>query len=140
MEKTQMKESRRKIKRIGKKVGNVVVIMQAISVVFAVAICVNMFDSLVRSMQKKICTDGTNMLAYELSRISADDDINQVLDGLKERMGCEFTIFEGDTRAYSTVTKNGERVVGTKLSSDLKDIVLKQGQAYVREADILFST
>ena len=140
MEKTQMKESRRKIKRIGKKVGNVVVIMQAISVVFAVAICVNMFDSLVRSMQKKICTDGTNMLAYELSRISADDDINQVLDGLKERMGCEFTIFEGDTRAYSTVTKNGERVVGTKLASDLIDIVLKQGQAYVGEADILGST
>ena len=140
MEKTQMKESRRKIKRIGKKVGNVVVIMQAISVVFAVAICVNMFDSLVRSMQKKICTDGTNMLAYELSRISADDDINQVLDGLKERMGCEFTIFEGYTRAYSTVTKNGERVVGTKLASDLIDIVLKQGQAYVGEADILGST
>ena len=140
MEKTQMKESRRKIKRIGKKVGNVVVIMQAISVVFAVAICVNMFNSLVRSLQQEICTNGTSMLAHELERISAEDDINQVLDGLKERMGCEFTIFEGDTRAYSTVTKNGERVVGTKLASNLIDIVLKQGQSYVGEADILGST
>lgn len=65
-----MKEGRRKTRRIGKKVGNVVVIMQAVSVIFAVAVCVNMFNSLVRSMQEKICTDGTNMLAYELGRAS----------------------------------------------------------------------
>lgn len=135
-----MKEGRKKNKRIGKKVGNVVVIMLAVSIVFAVAVCVTMFNALVRSLQQKICTNGTSMLAYELGRISADDDINQVLDGLKERMGCEFTIFEGDTRAYSTVTKNGERVVGTKLADNLIDIVLKQGQAYVGEADILGST
>ncbi len=135
-----MKEGRKKNKRIGKKVGNVVVIMLAVSIVFAVAVCVTMFNALIRSLQQKICTNGTSMLAYELGRVSADDDINQVLDGLKERMGCEFTIFEGDTRAYSTVTKNGERVVGTKLADNLIDIVLKQGQAYVGEADILGST
>ncbi|MCI9003689.1 MAG: methyl-accepting chemotaxis protein [Lachnospiraceae bacterium] len=135
-----MKEGRKKNKRIGKKVGNVVVIMLAVSIVFAVAICVTMFNSLVRRLQVEICTDGTNMLAYELERTSAEDNMNQVLDGLKERMDCEFTIFEGDTRAYSTVMKNGERVVGTKLSDDLADIVLKQGKAYVGEADILGST
>ena len=134
------KESRRKLRRIGKKVGNVVVIMQAISVVLAVAVCVSMYNSLVRSMQEKICTNGTNLLAYELSRVSEEDDLNQVLDGLKKRQGCEFTIFDGDTRAYSTVTKNGERVVGTKLASNLVDIVLKQGQSYVGEAEILDET
>lgn len=134
------KRGRRKLKRIGKKVGNVVVIMQAISVVLAVTICVSMYNSLVRSMQQKICTNGTNLLAYELSRVSEGDDLNEVLDGLKKRQGCEFTIFEGDTRAYSTVTKNGERVVGTKLASNLVDIVLKQGQSYVGEAEILDET
>lgn len=134
------KKGGRKRKRIGKKVGNVVVIMQAISVVFAVAICVNMYNSLVRSMQEKICTNGTNLLAYELTRVTEGDDLNQVLDGLKKRQGCEFTIFKGDTRAYSTVTKNGERVVGTKLADNLVDTVLKQGQSYVGEADILGST
>lgn len=137
---SKRKTGGRKRKRIGKKVGNVVVVMQAISVVFAVAVCVNMYNSLVRSMQEKICTNGTNLLAYELSRVSEGDDLNQVLDGLKERQGCEFTIFEGDTRAYSTVTKNGERVVGTKLASNLIDIVLKQGQSYVGEAEILGET
>lgn len=134
------KKGRRKLKRIGKKVGNVVVIMQAISVVLAVTVCVSMYNSLVRSMQEKICTNGTNLLAYELSRVSEEDDLNQVLDGLKKRQGCEFTIFEGDTRAYSTVTKNGERVVGTKLVSNLVDIVLNQGQSYVGEAEILDET
>lgn len=137
MENAQATKKRKKNKRIGKKVGNVVVIMQAISVVFAVAVCVLMYNSLVRSMQEKICTNGTNMLALELEKISEGDDINGLLDTLKERMGCEFTIFEGDTRAYSTVTQNGERVVGTKLASNLCDIVLKQGQTYVGEADIL---
>lgn len=115
-------------------------IMQAISVVLAVTICVSMYNSLVRSMQEKICTNGTNLLAYELSRVSEGDDLNEMLDGLKKRQGCEFTIFEGDTRAYSTVTKNGERVVGTQLASNLVDIVLKQGQSYVGEAEILDET
>lgn len=137
MENVQTKKGEKKIRRIGKKVGNVVVIMQAISVVFAVAICVWMYNALVRSMQEEICTNGTNMLAYELSRAADGDDMNRMLDGLKERMGCEFTIFEGDTRAYSTVTQNGERVVGTKLASNLCDLVLEQGQTYVGEAEIL---
>lgn len=131
------KNGRKRGKRIAKKVGNVVVIMQAITIVLVVSICVNMYNSLVRSMQEKICTNGTNLLAYELSRVSEGDDLNQVLDGLKERQGCEFTIFEGDKRVYSTVTKNGERVVGTRLASDLADIVLKKGQTYVGEAEIL---
>ena len=137
MEKGQMAKNRRRNGRIAKKVGNVVVIMQAISVVFAVAVCVLMYNSLVRSMQEKICTNGTNMLALELNKVSDGEDVNQLLDELKARMGCEFTIFEGDTRAYSTVTQNGERVVGTKLASNLCDIVLEQGQTYVGEADIL---
>lgn len=130
-------EKSRKYRHIGRKVGNVVIIMLAISIILAVAVCVTMFNKLVRSMQTSVCTSGTNMLQHELGRISEDEDINLVLDGLKENMGCEFTIFEGDTRAYSTVTQNGERVVGTKLASNLCDIVLTQGQSYIGEADIL---
>lgn len=131
------KNGSKKRKRIGKKVGNVVAVMQAVSIILAVAICVKMYSSLVESMQKKICINGTNLLAYELSRVSEGDDLNQVLDGLKERQGCEFTIFEGDTRAYSTVTQNGKRVLGTKLAPQLVDIVLKKGQTYVGETEIL---
>lgn len=139
MEKRQMSEDKRnrKYMRIGRKVGNVVVIMQAISVVLAVATCVFMYSALIKNMQKNLCTTGTNMLEYELDWLLEEEDINQELDELKGYLGCEFTIFEGDTRAYSTITQNGERVVGTKLDSNLCDIVLKQGQSYVGETTIL---
>ena len=127
----------KKYKRIGQKVGNMVVIMQIVSVIFAVTMCVTMFRSLTTKMLKDRCTDGTNMLAYLLEQTTEDTDIDQLLDGLKSRMDCEFTIFEGDTRAYTTVIQDGKRVVGTKLSSSLSSIVLQQGQTYLGKATIL---
>ena len=99
--------AKRKYGHIGRKVGLVVAFMQIISVVLAVFICVFVFNGLVERMQKTRCTNGTNMLAYELGRASDGEDKNQLLDDLKERMGCEFTIFEGDTRAYSTFMQDG---------------------------------
>ena len=127
----------KKNRRIGQKVGKVVIIMQVVSVIFAVAMCVTMFRSLTTKMLKDRCTNGTNMLSYLLSQTGGGEDPNQLLDELKSRMGCEFTIFEGDTRAYTTVIQNGERVVGTKLSSSLSSTVLQQGQSYVGKAVIL---
>ena len=125
-----------KYKRIGAKVGRVVIIMQAISIAVVMLVCVFMYNSLVTKMQTDRCTNGTNMLAYELDKLSEGDDPNQLLDELKNRMGCEFTIFEGDIRAYTTVTQDGQRVVGTQLSSDLNKIVLQQGDTYVGESEI----
>ena len=136
MEKIQQPNSK-KYRRIGKKVGTMVVIMQMVSVFFAVAICITMFRSLATHMLETQCTNGTSMLAYTLSQTSEDADINQLLDDLKSRMGCEFTIFEGDTRAYTTVIQNGQRAVGTKLSSDLSSIILQQGKPYIGTATIL---
>ncbi len=127
----------KKNRRIGQKVGKVVIIMQVVSVIFAVAMCVTMFRSLTTKMLKDRCTNGTNMLAYLLSQTGGGEDPNQLLDELKSRMGCEVTIFEGDTRAYTTVIQDGERVVGTKLSSSLSGTVLQQGQSYVGKAIIL---
>ncbi|MEY8386132.1 methyl-accepting chemotaxis protein [Oscillospiraceae bacterium 38-13] len=123
--------------RIGKKVGNLVVIMQAVSVVFAVGMCVIMFRSLTTGLLKDRCTGGTNMLSYLLTQNSGGEDMNQFLDELKSRMGCEFTIFEGDTRAYTTVVQGGKRAVGTKLSPELVEIVLQKGQSYVGRTEIL---
>ncbi len=114
-----------------------VVIMQVISVIFAVAMCVTMFRSLTTKMLKERCTNGTNILAYILSQTGEGADLDQLLDGLKTRMGCEFTIFEGDTRAYTTVIQDGKRVVGTKLSSSLSSTVLQRGESYVGKATIL---
>lgn len=126
-----------KSKRIGKKVGNVVTIMLALSIILAVTLCVTIFRTLTTEMLKDRCTNGTNVLAYELERIDSGADLTQLLDELKNRMGCEFTIFENDTRAYTTVIQNGQRVVGTKLSAELSETILKQGQSYVGKASLL---
>ncbi len=123
---------------IGLKVGFIVAILEAVSVTVAVVICVNMFNALITRMQTVRCTNGTNMLARELEQMSGDteQDMNALLDDLKAHMGCEFTIFEGDTRVYSTVEQNGQRVVGTKLASELVERILEQGQSYVGEASL----
>ncbi len=123
---------------IGLKVGFIVAILEAVSVMVAVVICVNMFNALITRMQTVRCTNGTNMLARELEQMSGDteQDMNALLDDLKANMGCEFTIFEGDTRVYSTVEQNGQRVVGTKLAPELVKLILEQGQSYVGEASL----
>lgn len=129
----------KKKKRIGKKVGNVVTIMLAVSIFAVVAICVLMFYDLVMDSLRNQCVDGTNVLAYEISRMSEDGDKTEMLDNLKSYMNMEFTIFEGDVRTYTTILQNGQRAVGTKLSEELSDIVLRKGESYVGNAEILGS-
>ncbi len=126
-----------KIKRIGRKVGNLVAAMLGVSITLVVMLCVLMFYRLTMSMMQNECVSGTNILSYELSSYSGDDDKTALLDALKQEMGCEFTIFQGDQRAYTTIQQNGQRAVGTRLSSDIAEIVLKQGKSYVGQATIL---
>lgn len=127
----------RKIKRIGRKVGNLVAAMLGVSITLVVVLCVLMFYRLTMSMMQNECVSGTNVLAYELAAYSGDTDKTELLDALKKEMGCEFTIFHGDERAYTTIQQNGQRAVGTRLSSDIAEIVLKQGKSYVGHAVIL---
>ncbi len=129
-----------KIKRIGRKVGNLVAAMLGVSITLVVVICVLMFYRLTMSMMQNECVSGTNVLAYELAAYSGDEDKTGLLDALKQEMGCEFTIFHGDERAYTTIQQNGQRAVGTRLASDISDIVLKQGKSYVGQATILGET
>lgn len=128
---------RKKIKRIGRKVGNLVAAMLGVSITLVVGLCVLMFYRLTMSMMQNECISGTNVLAYELAAYSGDDDKTGLLDALKKEMGCEFTIFHGDERAYTTILQNGQRAVGTRLSGEVAEIVLKQGKSYVGQATIL---
>ncbi len=126
-----------KYRRIGQKVGNIVVIMMAVSMVVVVAICVYMFYCLVVEALENQCVDGTNILTYELNRASDKEDRTEMLDNLKKHMNMEFTIFEGDTRAYTTVYQNGKRAVGTKISDEMAEIVIQKGESFVGNAEIL---
>jgi len=114
-----------------------VAVMLAVSIIVVVTLSVLMFRSLVNGLLEDRCVTGTSVLAYELSRSDRPEDLNQLLDELKSRMDCEFTIFEGDTRAYTTVLQDGERVVGTKLSDRVSGIVLTEGKSYIGKAEIV---
>ena len=61
-----------KIKRIGRKVGNLVAAMLGVSITLVVMLCVLMFYRLTMSMMQNECVSGTNVLAYELSNFSGD--------------------------------------------------------------------
>lgn len=127
----------RKNKRIGRKVGNLVALMLAVSITVVVVLCVWMFYRLTMSMMEDVCVSGTNVLAYELADYDGPEDRTALLDALSEQMGCEFTIFHGNERAYTTIQQDGQRAVGTRLSDELSRIVLEQGQTYVGKASIL---
>ena len=132
----QSGNDKQKIKRIGRKVGNLVAAMLGMSITMVVVLCVLMSYRLTMSMMQNECVSGTNVLAYELAAYSGDNK-TELLDALKQEMGCEFTIFHGDERMYTTILQNGQRAVGTRLSSDIAEIVLKQGKSYVGKTTIL---
>lgn len=129
--------SKTRQKRIGRKVGNIAAWTLGVDILAIAALCITMFYSLTMNMLEDQCVNGTNVLAYWLEQGGTGEDKTQLLDDLKEQMGCEFTIFNGDERAYTTIVQDGKRAVGTKLSSELSTIVLKQGKSYVGKAEIL---
>ena len=65
MKKGQTAGKEKKYRSIGGKVGRVVAVMQVVSFVLAMTICVFMFKSLITRMQEERCTNGTNILARE---------------------------------------------------------------------------
>ncbi len=131
------KQSAKKSKRIGKKVGSLGAYLQAASTLLMILLCIAMFYRQTMNMLEDTCLRGTNLLAYELSKAADGQDLNALLDDLNANMGCEFTIFSGDTRAYTTIVQNGQRAVGTRLASNVAEIVLTQGKSYTGKATIL---
>ncbi len=134
---TQLNPKKKKWKKIGHKVSFLVAGLFAISIVALVALCVSMFYKLTMNIMQDECVNGTNVLAYQLDNYTGPEDKTQLLDDLKELVGCEFTIFDGDVRTYTTIQQDGKRVVGTTLSADLAKRILEEGQTYVGEAEIL---
>ncbi|AOZ93133.1 methyl-accepting chemotaxis protein [Paenibacillus crassostreae] len=64
---------------------------------------------------------------------------NQALiDELGRKTGDTVTLFMGDTRVATNVTKpDGSRATGTQVSEQVAQIVLTQGEQYIGEANVL---
>lgn len=62
----------------------------------------------------------------------------ELVDHLAELTGDTVTLFLGDTRVATTVrSTNGERAIGTKVSDAVAQTVLKNGQIYLGEANVV---
>ncbi|AFQ43528.1 cache domain-containing protein [Desulfosporosinus meridiei] len=62
----------------------------------------------------------------------------ELVDYLAELTGDTVTLFLGDTRVATTVrSTNGERAIGTKVSDAVAQTVLKDGQIYLGEANVV---
>ncbi len=127
----------KKMRHLGTKVNLLVIALLAVSMAMVVVVCVTMFYRLTMKLLQEECVNGTKVLEYELNNYTGPDDKTQLLDDLKQKMNCEFTIFKGNTRVYTTIIQDGERVVGTALSDRLTKIIIEQGESYVGEAHIL---
>lgn len=126
-----------RVKHLGRRINALMACLLVVSMLFVVSLCIVMFYDLALGLLEEQCVNAANILAYELDGYAGPDDRNEMLDELKERTDCEFTIFEWDERVYTTIQQNGTRVVGTKLSDELAAIVLDQGKDYVGRAEIL---
>lgn len=59
------------------------------------------------------------------------------LDWLKKMTGMDITIFKGNQRVMTTIMKDGQRIVGTKLDDPvIENLVLKEGKTHFAENTI----
>lgn len=130
-------KTRKRQKQLGYKVSNLVTVMLAVSIIVMITMSVLPLNNLLTKILESVCLSEAKVLSYEYSRTHQGDDITAMLDELKSRTDCDYTIFEGDTRTYTTILENGRRAVGTKMSDSLADTVLRQGITYIGRLDIL---
>lgn len=61
----------------------------------------------------------------------------EIVDKVAELTGDTVTIFQGNTRVSTTVKKDGKRAIGTQVSKEVEAVVLKEGQIFTGEADVV---
>lgn len=60
----------------------------------------------------------------------------ELVDAIGQDTGDSITIFQGDTRITTNVFVNGERNIGTAVSPEVGEVVLKKGENYYGEAQV----
>lgn len=60
----------------------------------------------------------------------------ELVDAIGQDTGDSITIFQGDTRITTNVIVNGERNIGTSVSPEVGEVVLKKGENYYGEAQV----
>ncbi|MDR2727480.1 MAG: response regulator, partial [Deltaproteobacteria bacterium] len=64
-------------------------------------------------------------------------DTTEAVRDLNALFNTEVTVFLGDERIATTIVRDGQNIVGTALAPKIADIVLRNKQEYIGDADIL---
>ena len=113
----------------------------------------SMKDKIINSAEEKLQSDmkiGMALLEHEFPgawSIGPDGKLYKgdvlmeenfdVIDLIGKATGDTVTIFKGDTRVSTNVKKDGVRQVGTRASAEVVEKVLKNGQTYIGEAEVV---
>ena len=65
------------------------------------------------------------------------NDQHDIVDHIGSLTGDSVTIFSGDTRVATNVTKEGQRMVNTQVSEQVKQAVLDKGETFLGKADVV---
>ncbi|WP_066172772.1 methyl-accepting chemotaxis protein [Bacillus marinisedimentorum] len=74
------------------------------------------------------------------SLFKGDTKLNEnyeIVDEIGELTHDTVTIFQGDTRISTNVQKDGKRAVGTTVSQEVNETVLKNGKVFLGEANVV---
>jgi methyl-accepting chemotaxis protein len=80
---------------------------------------------------------GTVSTVISLSNNTESLDTSSFVDKLKSYTGCEFTVFLNDERINTTIEANKKREIGSKMSSEIANTVLKQKKNFIGKATIM---
>ncbi|MDH7577765.1 MAG: methyl-accepting chemotaxis protein [Bacillota bacterium] len=59
------------------------------------------------------------------------------VDAIGSLTGDTVTIFQGDTRVATNVMKEGKRAIGTQVSPEVAQVVLKEGRTFIGKANVV---
>lgn len=60
-----------------------------------------------------------------------------IIDRIGELTGNTVTIFKDDTRVTTNVTQDGQRMINTKVSDEVAQVVLKEGKTFLGKAQVV---
>ncbi len=137
-------------KRKGTKLLLKISLLVILPIILVAAVCtyasvrneISLAGDLIRSQLQSVayCTAdvffgmGEGELTFEDGILKRGDSVfitQEILEKLKTETGVDITFFYGDTRVLTSLKdKNGNYQTGTKMSDDVKKVVLDQGQEY----------
>ena len=111
------------------------ILMSVLPVIATGAILIIMTVSKLHSGMMDEALEGlmasAEMFREQIAITDMDLTTNQLEDECKASTGFDFTRFEGDTRASTSVVKaDGSRPIGTKAADEVIEAVLKKGQRF----------